>query len=336
MADKYNFLNFTVFDFETSGLDPRTDHIIEACVIRVRDGAPVSVYNTLVQMPEGKKLVPKITEITGHTDADLASGIDQESLAYLLWGMIPEGEMLVAYNALFDISFLANLWRRYQYLDDVNHFDNEFIDPLTIARNRDPYPHKLKDSCKRHDIPLDDAHSAYADTFALVDLVIEQHKKQDISEWVNVVGYRPKYGEPTWYPECTKLVKQGAEVIEHSKKPVSKPKVKPRTVATTNKKKPSPASLPPKEFDKLMPTAFISKQDMDKIDLFCDDPFADNLQLFASVEGEPSEYDRLMEYLTKVKHIEEDAIEATLDNPAEAHIIVVKRSIDIRDEDLPF
>lgn len=344
MADKYNFLNFTVFDFETTGLDSRTEQIVEACVIRVRDGVPVSVYNTLVQLNEGKVLPSIITEITGHNEADLMGGISEKSLAYLLWGMFEMDnggkEVIVAYNALFDMSFLEALFAKHINLDF--YIENPFIDPLTIARHRDPYPHKLADSCRRHGIELDDAHSAYADTFALVDLVIDQHKKEDISEWLNVAGYRPKYGEPTWYPAHTKLIKQGAEVIEHSKKATTKPKVKPPAVLTKNKRKKAYPDDPKKEFKDAMPTAFIDKGIKDKIDNFLDDPFNtdDMLELTVLAEGDnPTEFNNVMEYLIKVRQVPDNCISSWLDNPGEAVIELYKRAIrpiDINDEDLPF
>ena len=114
---------------------------------------------------------------------------------------------------------------------------NPFIDPLTIARDRDPYPHKLKDSCNRHGIVLDNAHSALADVYATMDLVIDQHDKKDITEWLNVAGYRPKYGLPEWYPEHAILRKQGAEVVKHvnpNPKTPRLPKAPVKVVTTSN------------------------------------------------------------------------------------------------------
>lgn len=332
-----NELNFTVFDFETSGLDPNHDHIIEACVIRVRDGKPVSVYNTLVQMPEGKALAENITALTGHTKDDLANGITQEHLAYILWELFDmpndEPEVLVAYNALFDMSFLEALFKRHgvSHRGEAFTLPNPFIDPLTIARNRDPYPHKLGDSCRRHNIPFEDAHSAYNDTFALLDLVLEQHKKGSLGEWLNVAGYRPKYGEPSWYPKHAKLVKQGAEVIEHSKKPVVRPKVKPRTVVTRNQTKRKKA-VPddPQAFEKLMPSGLLPADTKRLIDEFLstNKEGVDILQLNVMVLDEDTrEFNSIMDYLTKVKNVPEHLVSSYFDNPAEAVIEVYRDTI---------
>lgn len=325
MADKYNFLNFTVFDFETSGLDPRTDHVIEACVVRVRDGEIVSTFNTLVKLPDGKKLVPKIEELTGHTNADIALGMDDEELFHMLAYMIPEDELLVAHNALFDMSFLAYGLHKYGFLDNnQDDFRNPFIDTLTIARNREPYPHKLIDVCTRNKITLDDAHSALADTIALVDLVIHYHKNKDISEWVNVAGYRPKYGEPTWYPPHTKIIKQGSEVIEHSKKPVAPPRIKPKTVVTKNKKKPNPASLSTKQFEKeYLPTGLIDEALRKRIDDYVANPVG-TFECCVPIDlgdDEPEfQFEKVMNYIVEVKRVPLNIVDNYLDNPAESMI----------------
>jgi DNA polymerase-3 subunit epsilon len=212
-------LDFTLVDFETSGLDPQVDQIIEASVIRVRKGNPVMTFNTLVSLREGITISPYVTDLTGHHETDLEDSIDEEKLAGILSWMLPDDELIIAHNALFDLSFINALWERQGYTGIAN----EFIDSLTIARDREPFPHKLGDCCKRNGILLSDAHSAEADTFALLDLIIKYHKDKDISDYINVAGYRPKYGEPSWYPEGTKLKKQGAEVVKHGAPAAPKP-----------------------------------------------------------------------------------------------------------------
>lgn len=247
MTNVYDFLNFTIIDFETSGLMPATEQIIEASVIRIRDGQPVMKFNSLVELREGKKLDARITEITGHAEGDLIGAFTEEELAYNMWGMIPEDELIIAHNALFDLQFLFELFRREGYMKETADFTNPFIDSLTIARSREPYPHKLTDCCKRNGVLLDDAHSAEADTLALADLIIKYHKDKDISEWVNVAGYRPKYGEPAWYPEHAILKKQGSEVVDHGvhRKPVKTTAITSnRPVSRKQKKVPVPGDSP--------------------------------------------------------------------------------------------
>lgn len=332
MADKLNFLNFTCLDFETSGLDPNNDQIIEACVIRVRDGEPVSVFNTLVQLREGTELAPKITEVTGYTKDDLTGGISEEQLAVILGGLILDDELLVAYNALFDLSFLEALHRKTEVMYSPDYMiPNNFIDPLTISRNRQPYPHKLGDTCKRLGIPLEGAHSAYDDTFALLDVVLAMHKEKDISEWVNVAGYRPKYGEPSWYPPHATLKKQGSEIVKHSKpNRAGQPLVVPKVTTTTNQRK---KAVPddPKEFAKLLPKALIDVQLMRKISMYMDDPFCNHFEFMCTED----EVEGVYSYLTEIKNIPEKQIDS--DHDGDVWIYVTKGyAIDITDDDLPF
>jgi DNA polymerase III epsilon subunit-like protein len=315
MADKYNFLNFTLFDFETSGLDYINDRIIEACVIRVRDGIPTMMFNCMVSH-EDLTISPKITELTGHTQGDMELGIPEHMLAAILANMMPDDELLVAYNAGFDMSFLDALLDRHGYA----HLYNDFIDPLTIARDRSPYPHKLGDMCKKMGIVLEDAHSAEADTMALMELVIAMHKEKDISEYVNVMGYRRKYGEPAWIPDHATLKPQGTEIIEHTSKPkIVKPKSQGAVVTKNTRKKRVPDD--PKQFEReAMPSALLPKHTKDRIDNWLSGKDTSIfLELNVLVEDE---FDQTMKYLTEVCNIPEDSIESSLDNPEEAIIII--------------
>lgn len=254
---KTELQDFTVLDFETSGLDGQHDQIIEACVIRVRQGEPVLVFNTLVHF-EGE-LNPKITELTGHTIEDLKGGISEYQLANALRAMIAPEELLIAYNAPFDLEFLERLLGKHLHDcvmgNDRYTLPNPFIDPLTAARDRSPYPHKLVDSCKRYGVTLDDAHSAYADTFALLDLVEAMNKEKPLYEYLNVIGYREKYGKPTWQPQHATLKVQGKAVYNQpSNRQPLKPKSDGVVVTTNNAKKRRPA---PVVDDTTLPTGLV-------------------------------------------------------------------------------
>ena len=55
-----------VLDLETTGLNPRTDKIIEIGALLVEDGEILDTFSTFVS--PGRKLLPQTTEITGITD----------------------------------------------------------------------------------------------------------------------------------------------------------------------------------------------------------------------------------------------------------------------------
>lgn len=308
MANK-GFLNFTIIDFETSGLDARNEQIIEAMVIRVRNGNPVMTFNTLVALRENKTLVPKISELTGHYAEDLEGAISEAELAGTLNWLISPDELLIAHNALFDLDFLNQLFRQNKLIHPQEDIENPFIDTLTIARAREPFPHKLEDVCKRNGIVLDDAHSAEADCLALLEVVLKYHRDKDIYEWLNVAGYRPKYGEPSWYPEHAILKKQGAEKVQHGLKPVAAPITTVGKRTTSNRKKKVPGDKDE------MPSALLPKEVK-----FLIDGYIQAKMEHWEVAVPNEDFDSTWAYVTKVLKLPESQLDNYADNPAEACI----------------
>ncbi|MFF2887043.1 PolC-type DNA polymerase III [Paenibacillus sp. NPDC057967] len=191
--------SFTVFDFETSGLDPKNDRVIEMAAIRVVNGEIASEFSTLVQY-DGK-LAPKITELTGITDDMTAYGMDEDTAFRILNRMIVGDQVLVAHNAQFDLSFLHHSLMRIA----GRSFRNDFIDTLTISRERHVYPHTLKDMCDRYAIPLVGGHRALNDVIACWELFRTLDEEQPVHDYLNTLGYMRKYGPPKWSPPNAKL-----------------------------------------------------------------------------------------------------------------------------------
>lgn len=185
--------SFTVFDFETSGLDPKKDRVIEMAAIRVVNGEIASEFSTLVQY--NGKLAPKITELTGITDEMTACGMDEDTAFRILNRMLGD-HILVAHNALFDLSFLHHSLMRIA----GRSFRNDFIDTLTISRDRHVYPHTLKDMCDKYGIPLVGGHRALNDVIACWELCRTLDEEQAIGDSLNTLGYMTKYGPPAWSP----------------------------------------------------------------------------------------------------------------------------------------
>lgn len=191
--------NITVLDFETSGLDPARDRVIEIAAIRCYGGEIVSQFQTLVRF-EGT-LPPKITEITGITSADLVHGMDEET-AFRILNRIIGDSILVAHNAMFDLSFLHHALHRFA----KRSFNNSFLDTLTISRARHTYPHNLKEMCDRYGIVLEGAHRSLNDVIACWKLLEKMNEEQSVENDLNVLGYMKKFGMPKWRPEQASLV----------------------------------------------------------------------------------------------------------------------------------
>ena len=63
LLKELNLSSYVAIDFETTGLDPNHDKIIEVAAILFEDGEPKKTFSTLVN-PE-KKIPSFITSITG-------------------------------------------------------------------------------------------------------------------------------------------------------------------------------------------------------------------------------------------------------------------------------
>ncbi|MCI3926287.1 3'-5' exonuclease [Paenibacillus sp. TRM 82003] len=185
--------NITVLDFETSGLRPDADRVIEISAIRCFRGEVVSSFTTLVHFTG--PLPAKITELTGITSDQLAGGMDEGTAFRILNRMIGDN-LIVAHNALFDLSFLHHTLLRLA----GRSFHNSFIDTLTVCRERHVYPHTLKDMCAKYDIPLDNAHRAEFDVLATFELLKRLNEEQSVESQINKLGFLKKFGPPKWAP----------------------------------------------------------------------------------------------------------------------------------------
>jgi DNA polymerase III epsilon subunit family exonuclease len=96
-------MDFISFDFETSGLKSQKHHIIELAFLKFKNGSLEDKLVSLVKPPE---LLPsRIIELTQITDLMLCNSPDFSTLAPQVSKFIGD-DLLVAYNASFDKSFL--------------------------------------------------------------------------------------------------------------------------------------------------------------------------------------------------------------------------------------
>ena len=123
-----NLSTFVAFDFETTGLDPYHDKIIEIAAIRFDDGEISDRFVTLIN-PQ-RNIPAKITEITGISNSMVSSAPDEKLVIDDLLKFLAN-KPLVAHNIHFDESFLKQLCLRYEKPEI------EFIsyDTLQLARS---------------------------------------------------------------------------------------------------------------------------------------------------------------------------------------------------------
>lgn len=192
------FDRIVVFDTETTGIEFGKDRIIELGAVALEAGQETDCLNRLVRLPEGETIPPMITQLTGITDLQLmAEGVPQEEavedFCRLLEGT--QSTLLVAYNAQFDLNFLYHFLRPY---DRVSVLRNpQFLDALTVYRDRRDYPHKLSNAIEAYGLGelVVNSHRAVDDARATVALLEAMAKeKDDLIQYIDLFGTHPKYG----------------------------------------------------------------------------------------------------------------------------------------------
>jgi len=197
--DKYDTI--ICLDTETTGLNPLTCQIIDLGVIAVeKNNDELSIkdeINSLIKLNDpNAKLDPEIVNLTHITDDMLKNeGYTFEEVRDLFKKMLekPGKKLIATYNAQFDLSFL-----RY-FLKGCKFENLDFLDILTIYKDRAVYPHKLYQAVTHYklDDKVQNTHRALDDTLACFEVLKSMsEEKDDIYKYVNLFGYNPKYGEP--------------------------------------------------------------------------------------------------------------------------------------------
>lgn len=190
-----------ILDTETSGLRFSQDEIIELAAVRLisQKGTPVIVqeYDQLIQLHPGSHLNSRITELTGISEDDLIQwGVEKRQACQDFRELIAgERVLLVAYNAHFDLSFLFYLLHEHQMAEILKAPD--FLDLLTVYKDRRAYPHKLKDAILAYGLEdkVVNSHRALDDVKATVEVLKQMElEKADLLRYINLFGYNPKYG----------------------------------------------------------------------------------------------------------------------------------------------
>ncbi len=194
--------SYVCIDLETTGLNPKTDRIIEIGAVKVVEGRVVDTFSTYVN--PGRKLEERIVELTGivQEQVDDAPEITQvlpELITFL------ESYPLLGHRILFDYSFLKKA-----AVNQKISFEKQGIDTLRIARCFLPELEKrsLEFLCKHYEIPHH-AHRALADaeaTSVLYHKLAEQFYQKDTKPFEPaLLNYNVKKETPITKPQKERL-----------------------------------------------------------------------------------------------------------------------------------
>jgi DNA polymerase-3 subunit epsilon len=173
-------LELIALDFETTGLDPRRDHIVAAGWVRIRgDRIVMADARELKVQSAAPGGVGQSATIHGILDSDLEAAA---SVSVLIEQLLPElaGRPVVAHAATIERGFLSTLLRGVGGVPLLN----PFVDTMSLERKlveaaggsvRELHGDLTLEACRaRHGLPEHQRHSAGADAIACAELFLAQ------------------------------------------------------------------------------------------------------------------------------------------------------------------
>lgn len=167
MNKKLKGLDFCAIDFETACYRRAS-----ACAVglaRIRDGAVVDTFYSLLKPPDGMAIIPSFTAIHGITMADVRTAPDFADAWPTIRDFVGD-DFLVAHNASFDRSVLKSC---------LEHYGIEFTVPrfeCTVMSSRKRWPelenHRLDTISDFLGIKLNH-HEALSDAIACARIFVE-------------------------------------------------------------------------------------------------------------------------------------------------------------------
>ena len=201
--------DFTAIDVETTGLNPKTERMIEVGAVKVRGGKIVDQYESLIN--PGRKLEAKIIELTGITDEMLMEAPSPEEVMPRLLEFVGN-DIMLGHSLMFDYSFIKRLAVNLKLWDVQS--TSQGIDTLKIARHflTDLESRSLPFLCKYFEIPHK-AHRAMEDakaTALLYEKLAEQFDDEDVFAPFKLI-YRVKRETPATAAQKERLYKLANE-----------------------------------------------------------------------------------------------------------------------------
>ena len=190
--------NLLVLDTETTGINCRTDEIIELAVLRLtQEGGTLrrEEMDEFIRLSPGRHLPAMITNLTGITEQMLADdGLEKPVVAERFAEMLRAGRtLIVAYNAQFDLCFLYFFLRAHGMADALRGV--KMLDAMTVYKDRREYPHKLQSAIDAYGVPTQNTHRAVDDAKAALEVLEAMGRElDDLMQYVNLFGYNPTYG----------------------------------------------------------------------------------------------------------------------------------------------
>ena len=170
-------VSFAVVDFETTGLNPEIDRIVQlAAVIVNGDGDIIDSFDTIVKPENPDEYQHGAEHIHGISAEQVSSGMPLRLALEKLWD-ISAGNVFTAHNAQFDLGFLHAESERV----GINGHVEVHIDTLELSRRTtgadNTRRHNLFALCEHYGIERDKVHDAKSDATATAQLLMHLMKE---------------------------------------------------------------------------------------------------------------------------------------------------------------
>jgi len=169
---------YVVVDLETTGLDHRTEQIIEIGAVKMTGGFQVATFEQLVN--PNRPIPPKIVKLTGITNNMVYKAPRVEDVLSDFISFVGDS-VLVMHNAPFDISFLKSAARS----TGQKTFRNPFFDTRLIAQKLKPLLgfYRLANLAEHFKVSHQPRHRALTDALATAEVfshLLEKMKEEGL------------------------------------------------------------------------------------------------------------------------------------------------------------
>lgn len=162
-------LTYTVFDTETTGLDPQSDEIVALGAVRIVNMRLLD-NETFDELARPRRPIPpSATRVHGIRPEDVAHAPRVEDVVRRFHAFVGQ-DLLVAHNAAFDMRFLRNL----ESTAGVR-FDHIVLDTLLLSAIVHPEhdDHSLEAIAARLGVPLTNRHTALGDAMTTARIFLK-------------------------------------------------------------------------------------------------------------------------------------------------------------------
>jgi DNA polymerase-3 subunit epsilon len=170
-------VSFAVVDFETTGLNPETDRIVQLAAIIVNgEGEIIDSFDTIVKPESPAEYQHGAEHIHGISVEQVSGGMPLREALKQLWS-INAGHVFTAHNAAFDLGFLHAESKRVGLEGHVDvHVDTLELSRRTTGADT-TRKHNLFALCEHYGIERDQVHDAKSDATATAQLLMHLIKE---------------------------------------------------------------------------------------------------------------------------------------------------------------